>query len=150
MLANSPLPFWRGNTLLRAGAQLLVHHSPQYFELRCRLLRDIISEDLMEKVELNEVATLNDEVEWLMNWEVPTNPEYFDTTSARVLDNTLLCGHFRLITTLLTSHRVDKALIGTYVCLFGWLSSSFCCCLVHKMKNRNFLKVRRCTTRACV
>lgn len=57
-------------------------------------------------------AMLKDEISWLGAFDIPTLSEYAESSSARILDNTLLTGHLRLIKTLISGPKIDKKKIG--------------------------------------
>lgn len=53
-------------------------------------------------------SMLEDELAWLGNFVPSENPDIRDT------DNTLLSGHLKLISTLLTCEGVDKSVVGKH------------------------------------
>jgi len=106
ILAKTALPYWRSDTNLRTGGQRLVASCLEYFELRCRLLCDMIEAD---EEGADEVDTMDAELEWFEQWDMTSD---YESVTSRHLDSVLLTGHFRLISTLLTSHRIDKKQIG--------------------------------------
>jgi hypothetical protein len=68
----------------------------------------VITEEDQTKLQMNPTAMLEDEVAWLGNFVPSQHPDMSDT------DNSLLAGHLKLITTLLTCEGVDEEEHGRY------------------------------------
>ncbi|CAK8688756.1 unnamed protein product [Clavelina lepadiformis] len=123
ILVKARVPFWHQTTLLRSKAQSLVRNCLQYFTLRCKLLKDVIRENQQKHCGVDEVQSLNDELSWLSDFEIPTSTHYAESSAARSLDNRLLTGHLQLIKILVSSPKVNKKEIGLQ--LIGRLLSEF-------------------------
>lgn len=65
-----------------------------------------------DKCGVDPISMLDDEISWISNFEVPTSAEYAESSSARVLDNTLLTGHLKLIKILISCPNIDKKKTG--------------------------------------
>ena len=61
----------------------------------------IVAEEDQGKLKMNPTSMLEDEVAWLGNYVPSPHPDLSDT------DNSLLAGHLKLITTLITCEGVD-------------------------------------------
>ena len=61
----------------------------------------IVPEEDQGKLKMNPTSMLEDEVAWLGNYVPSPHPDLSDT------DNSLLAGHLKLITTLITCEGVD-------------------------------------------
>lgn len=113
IILKARLPLWAQNTFLRSQGQKIVRNCLQYFELRAKLIQDVVEKNVQDKCGVDPKGMLEDEIGWLSNFEVPTSAEYAESSSARVLDNTLLTGHLRLIKTLIACPDIDKKKIGS-------------------------------------
>ncbi|XP_077972925.1 ubiquitin carboxyl-terminal hydrolase 24-like [Styela clava] len=113
IILKARLPLWSQNTFLRSSGQKIVRNCLQYFDLRCRLIQDVIHHNQQAKGGVDPKTMLEDEIQWLSNFEIPTSTEYTESSSARVLDNTLLTGHLRLIKTLIACPKINKKEIGS-------------------------------------
>ncbi|KAH9492249.1 Ubiquitin carboxyl-terminal hydrolase 24 [Bulinus truncatus] len=106
LLLKAYVPFWVTSSNARGSTQKLLNQCSQYFELRCRLLENLIMDE-QQKLGLDIESMLDDEIDWLGNFVPSRNGELSHT------DNTLLAGHLKLIRTLITCEGVDKASYGS-------------------------------------
>ena len=72
----------------------------------------IVLEEDQGKLKMNPTSMLEDEVAWLGNYVPSPHPDLSDT------DNSLLAGHLKLITTLITCEGVDPEENGG--CTLEW------------------------------
>lgn len=100
LLLKAYVPFWVSSASARGVSQRLLGQCSQYFDLLCKLLEGLSTED-QGKLQMNPTSMLEDEVAWLGNFVPSIHPDMSDT------DNSLLAGHLKLITTLLTCEGVD-------------------------------------------
>ncbi|KAG9350930.1 hypothetical protein JZ751_024819, partial [Albula glossodonta] len=95
------------NVILTAQLPLLLSQCTEYFDLRCQLLDDLTSTE-MEQLQISPAVMLEDEINWLDNFE-PTWTAELETSEA---DNILQAGHLRLIKTLLSLCGNEKEQLG--------------------------------------
>lgn len=100
LLLKAYVPFWVSSSSARGVSQRLLGQCSQYFDLLCKLLEGLSTED-QGKLQMNPTSMLEDEVAWLGNFVPSIHPDMSDT------DNSLLAGHLKLISTLLTCEGVD-------------------------------------------
>ncbi|XP_062568779.1 ubiquitin carboxyl-terminal hydrolase 24-like [Saccostrea cucullata] len=100
LLLKAHVPFWVSSASARGVSQRLLGQCSQYFDLLCKLLEGLSKEE-QTKLQLDPPNMLEDEVAWLGNYVPSLHPDMADT------DNSLLAGHLKLITTLLTCEGVD-------------------------------------------
>lgn len=86
--------------------QYNVYHTSKFREYSTFLPQD--------KCGVEPASMLDDEIAWVGDFEVPTSAEYAESSSARLLDNTLLTGHLRLLKTLVAGPDVDKKKTGEW------------------------------------
>jgi len=91
---------------LPGGNLPMMSDNRKYFALR------EVPIDLQKACGVDELQSLEEEISWLTEFEIPTSSEYAESHVARCLDNTLLTGHLRLISTLVASPKVDKKDVG--------------------------------------
>uniref|UniRef100_A0A4W3HTX5 Ubiquitin carboxyl-terminal hydrolase 24 n=1 Tax=Callorhinchus milii TaxID=7868 RepID=A0A4W3HTX5_CALMI len=107
VVLTAQLPLWSPTSIMRGINQRLLSQCTEYFGLRCQLLDDLTSSE-MEQLSISPAAMLEDEVNWLDNFE-PTWTAESETSES---DNVLLAGHLRLIKTLLSLSGPEKELLG--------------------------------------
>ncbi|XP_078417060.1 ubiquitin carboxyl-terminal hydrolase 24 isoform X2 [Cetorhinus maximus] len=107
VILTTQLPLWSPTSIMRGINQRLLSQCTEYFGLRCQLLDDLTSSE-MEQLQISPAAMLEDEVNWLDNFE-PTWTAESETSES---DNVLLAGHLRLIKTLLSLSGPEKELLG--------------------------------------
>ncbi|GCB74652.1 hypothetical protein scyTo_0003743, partial [Scyliorhinus torazame] len=107
VVLTTQLPLWSPTSIMRGINQRLLSQCTEYFGLRCQLLDDLTSSE-MEQLQISPAAMLEDEVNWLDNFE-PTWTAESETSES---DNVLLAGHLRLIKTLLSLSGPEKELLG--------------------------------------
>ncbi|XP_066548268.1 ubiquitin carboxyl-terminal hydrolase 24 isoform X3 [Amia ocellicauda] len=107
VVLTAQLPLWSPTSIMRGINQRLLSQCTEYFDLRCQLLDDLTSAE-MELLQLSPATMLEDEINWLDNFE-PTWTAELETSEA---DNTLQAGHLRLIKTLLSLCGAEKEQLG--------------------------------------
>ncbi|XP_033884099.3 ubiquitin carboxyl-terminal hydrolase 24-like isoform X2 [Acipenser ruthenus] len=107
VVLTAQLPLWSPTSIMRGINQRLLSQCAEYFDLRCQLLDDLTSTE-MEQLQISPAAMLEDEINWLDNFE-PTWSAELETSEA---DNILQAGHLRLIKTLLSLCGNDKEQLG--------------------------------------
>ncbi|MGH0127179.1 UNVERIFIED_CONTAM: hypothetical protein FKN15_071588 [Acipenser sinensis] len=107
VVLTAQLPLWSPTSIMRGINQRLLSQCAEYFDLRCQLLDDLTSTE-MEQLQISPAAMLEDEINWLDNFE-PTWTAELETSEA---DNILQAGHLRLIKTLLSLCGNDKEQLG--------------------------------------
>ncbi|XP_041125649.1 ubiquitin carboxyl-terminal hydrolase 24 isoform X3 [Polyodon spathula] len=107
VVLTAQLPLWSPTSIMRGINQRLLSQCAEYFDLRCQLLDDLTSIE-MEQLQISPAAMLEDEINWLDNFE-PTWTAELETSEA---DNILQAGHLRLIKTLLSLCGNDKEQLG--------------------------------------
>ncbi|XP_015211244.2 ubiquitin carboxyl-terminal hydrolase 24 isoform X3 [Lepisosteus oculatus] len=106
-ILTAQLPLWSPTSIMRGINQRLLSQCTEYFDLRCQLLDDLTSTE-MEQLQISPAAMLEDEINWLDNFE-PTWTAELETSEA---DNILQAGHLRLIKTLLSLCGTEKEQLG--------------------------------------
>ncbi|XP_029106559.1 ubiquitin carboxyl-terminal hydrolase 24 isoform X1 [Scleropages formosus] len=107
VVLTAQLPLWSPTSVMRGINQRLLSQCTEYFDLRCQLLDDLTSTE-MEQLQISPAAMLEDEINWLDNFE-PTWTAELETSEA---DNILLAGHLHLIKTLLSLCGTEKEQFG--------------------------------------
>nr|XP_023674608.1 ubiquitin carboxyl-terminal hydrolase 24 isoform X1 [Paramormyrops kingsleyae] len=108
VILMAQLPLWSPTSVMRGINQRLLSQCTEYFDLRCQLLDDLTSTE-MEQLHISPAAMLEDEINWLDNFE-PSWTAELETSPA---DNILLAGHLRLIKTLLSLCGTEKEQLGS-------------------------------------
>ncbi|XP_028817088.1 ubiquitin carboxyl-terminal hydrolase 24 isoform X1 [Denticeps clupeoides] len=107
VVLTAQLPLWSPTSIMRGVNQRLLSQCTEYFDLRCQLLDDLTTTE-MEQLQISPAVMLEDEINWLDNFE-PTWTAELETSEA---DNLLLAGHLRLIKTLLSLCGTEKEQLG--------------------------------------
>ncbi|XP_036376811.1 ubiquitin carboxyl-terminal hydrolase 24 isoform X3 [Megalops cyprinoides] len=107
VVLTAQLPLWSPTSIMRGINQRLLSQCTEYFDLRCQLLDDLTSTE-MEQLQISPAVMLEDEINWLDNFE-PTWTAELETSEA---DNILQAGHLRLIKTLLSLCGTEKEQLG--------------------------------------
>ncbi|KAG7316677.1 hypothetical protein KOW79_020218 [Hemibagrus wyckioides] len=107
VVLTAQLPLWSPTSVMRGINQRLLSQCTEYFDLRCQLLDDLTNTE-MEQLQISPAAMLEDEINWLDNFE-PTWTSELETSEA---DNILQAGHLRLIKTLLSLCGNEKEQFG--------------------------------------
>ncbi|XP_071953763.1 ubiquitin carboxyl-terminal hydrolase 24-like [Antedon mediterranea] len=100
------VPLWLTSTYTRSSNLRLLSQCKQYFNLRCLLFERLTVEE-QTILGVNPRSMLEDEIEWLSNFESGACEE-----SAVEVENQIITGHLLLMKNLLTCEDIDKKQIG--------------------------------------